>query len=156
MDAIFRTARREDLPEAARLVQSVVRECVGRWLAAEPIEEYCAFASPDGLASRFEGGHKFWIAMVNGCMAGTLEVKGSAHVLMLFVAPEFQRRGIGRALLTAAFPGFPGRFPLAITINSVPQSVPAYECMGFKVDGEEQNVRGLRFVPMKLNPAVQP
>lgn len=143
-----------ELEPAARLVRRVVRECVARWLEPDAIAEYCEFATAGSLLARFESGHKFWIAMLNGAVTGVMEIKGAAHVLMLFIAPEYQRRGIARALLTAAFPGFPAKCALPLTVNSVPQSVPAYERLGFVQDGAEQNVRGIRFVPMKLQASV--
>ena len=148
-----RRITRSELPEAALLVQSVVRECVGPTLAAEAVEEYCQqFASPEGLTSRFEAGHGIWIAVAEKRIAGVLEIKGAAHVLMLFVAPKFQRRGVARALLSAAFPGFPRAFPIPITVNSVPNSAGAYRRLGFVRTGPEQNVRGIRFIPMRHPP----
>lgn len=139
-----------DLPDAAALVQKVVRECVSAWLVPDAIAEYCDFATPIALGSRFCAGHEFWIARQTSLAIGVLEVKPPCHVLMLFVHPEFQRAGVGRSLLACAFPGFP-RAPLhTVTVNSVPQSIPAYERMGFVRAGGEQNVKGIRFVPMQL------
>lgn len=143
-------ARFADLPAAAALVRKVVRDCVSAWLDSEAIEEYCSFATGPALCSRYSAGHEFWIAQHDDLLLGVLEVKPPRHVLMLFVHPEFQRAGIGRSLLSCAFPGFPHDPPQTITVNSVPQSIPAYERMGFVRNGAEQNVKGIRFVPMHL------
>lgn len=139
-----------DLPEAAALVRKVVRECVSAWLERGAIDEYCDFATALALNSRYRAGHEFWIARWHGLAIGVLEVKPPSHVLMLFVHPEFQRAGVGRTLLACAFPGFPHSPAQTITVNSVPQSVPAYERMGFIRSGQEQNVKGIRFVPMEM------
>jgi ribosomal protein S18 acetylase RimI-like enzyme len=143
-------AQRGELAAAAQLVQRLLIERVSKWLEPSAISEYSEFATADSMQLRYDAGHKFWLAKIPADqIVGMLEVKGSAHVLMLFVHAEFQRRGVARALLRGAFPGFPNmRFN--VTVNSIPQSIPAYERMGFVRAGEEQNVRGIRFVPMTL------
>lgn len=137
-------AQRWQLPAAARLVREVVTECVSAWLEPEAVATFLTSVTAQSVVARWDAGHQFWIARGGSRVVGTLEVKGASHVLMLFVAREFQRRGVGRA-----FPGFPD-FRLTLTVNSAPPSIPAYERMGFVRDGDEQNVDGIRFVPMKL------
>lgn len=38
--------------------------------------------------------------------------------------------------------------PKRLTVNSSPYAVPAYEKLGFQLNGEEETVSGIRFQPM--------
>jgi GNAT superfamily N-acetyltransferase len=79
-----------------------------------------------------------------------MEVRGPAHIAMLFVERGAQRRGVARALIAAAFPA--GRPGVPITVNATPGSVAAYARLGFHATGPVRTTDGLRVVPMEHAP----
>ncbi len=70
---------------------------------------------------------------------------------MLFVEGSHQRRGIARGLIraTAIRASRDGQPALGFTVNSSLSAIGAYEQLGFVAVGPEQEVRGIRFVPME-------
>jgi len=74
-----------------------------------------------------------WVAEVEGRLAGFSDLEPDGHVDMLYVHPDFQRRGVARALLThiemlARTHGLQRLYTEAsITAR------PAFEAMGFRV-----------------------
>jgi N-acetylglutamate synthase-like GNAT family acetyltransferase len=62
------------------------------------------FSAPEVIANSISA-RMCWIARVAGQTTGTLiahEVEGSFEIIALAVAPDYQRKGIGRQLLRAA------------------------------------------------------
>ena len=45
---------------------------------------------------------------------------------------------------------FPARDLREVTVHSTPNAVEANEQLGFHAEGREQNMRGIRFIPMRL------
>ncbi len=80
-------------------------------------------------------------------------MRNLSHISLLFVAGEAQRGGIARRLLQEALEwcNRNTRDPCEVTAHSTPNAVEAYERLGFHAEGIEQNIPGLRFVPMKLH-----
>jgi len=74
-----------------------------------------------------------WLAMVDGEVAGFIELVG-AHVSNLFVDPAFQGRGVGSRLMAAAEAAVEGDLTLSVfTVN--PDARRLYERLGFVVEG---------------------
>lgn len=71
-------------------------------------------------------------ACVAGRLAGVVLVKDHWNLCSLFVAPESQGGGIGRALVEAASAACAGRSPRsALLLNAAPGAVGFYERLGF-------------------------
>ncbi len=84
-------------------------------------------------------------------MAGVVALRNNRHLYHLFVAPEFQGRGLGRQLWSharefALGTGNPGEF----TVNASRNAVVVYERFGFAPVGPEVQQHGVAFVPMRL------
>lgn len=94
-----------------------------------------------------QGNHRLVVAEVGTTLAGLLELRDESHVAMLFVESACQRRGIGRALLRAAF-GPEADWP-SLTVNSAPGAEGAYERLGFVATGPEEERNGMRYLPMR-------
>jgi len=75
------------------------------------------------------------------------------HVSLLFVARDYQRKGIAKELLNQAIQICQGYKPqlLEISVNSSSFAVPIYEKLGFYRVGERQVRNGIGFIPMILN-----
>jgi len=81
---------------------------------------------------------------------GAIEVREFKHISMLFVDDQYQRKGIGGNLIREAISICQENSPELdqITVNSSPNAVQAYEKFGFLWSGSEQEISGIRFVPM--------
>jgi ribosomal protein S18 acetylase RimI-like enzyme len=97
-------------------------------------------------------GHEILVAEVDGELAGMLDLRDCSHVSLFFVDAAYRGRGVGRALVDRAV----GRgcacdsAVRALTANSSPGAVGAYEALGFARTGDERTVDGIRSVPMEL------
>ena len=70
--------------------------------------------------------------MVGGELAGVVLVRDFWNLCNLFVAPQHQSRGLGRALLEAALAGCRGRSPRQVVrLNAARNAVGFYRRMGF-------------------------
>ena len=82
-------------------------------------------------------------------IVGFVGVRDNKHLYHLFVANDFQRRGVARRLWTVAreeciAAGNPGTF----TVNSSNNAVAAYERLGFVRSGPTKNDDGVLYNPM--------
>ncbi|GLC24214.1 GNAT family N-acetyltransferase [Roseisolibacter agri] len=143
-----RAMRAEETDAAAALAQRVYDAAIAPHESPEGRASYARYASPEAMRAR-AANHAVTVAEEDdGALVGVLEVRDGTHVSMLFVDPRCQRAGVGRALLGHAF-GAPEAWP-ALTVNSTPGAVDAYERLGFVAEapGEVVERNGIRFVPM--------
>ncbi|ATU66495.1 GNAT family N-acetyltransferase [Piscinibacter gummiphilus] len=93
------------------------------------------------------------VARAGARIVGVVALRDNAHLFHLFVAEDFQGRGLARRLWQlveseALQAGNPGVF----TVNASLDAVPLYEKFGFARVGEVQRVHGVSFQPMKSTP----
>ena len=133
-------------------VSKVFGEFVAPTYSQEGIEEFMKYIQPDELARRIRGNHFVLIAELSSEIIGVIEVRDYNHIALLFVDPQFQRKGVGRELFRKALEMCRGtEVSLSrLTVNASPNSIKAYESMGFQATDIEQCVNGIRFVPMVL------
>lgn len=107
-------------------------------------------ASSDALRDRLDGDYVGWVAEAKGedgtAIVGYAERVGS-HLQLLFVHPEWQRRGIAGRLLAAATAGLSG---VTLTVNASPFALPAYARLGFVPTGPRFVRNGIVATPMAL------
>jgi ribosomal protein S18 acetylase RimI-like enzyme len=139
-------------PGEVTAVYDVVARVFDKFVApdysAEGVQEFLKYAR--GLGGR--SNHFVLLAVSQGTVAGMIEVRNNEHISMLFVASEYQGRGISRALIDCALDSCRRDKPglVSVTVNSSPYAVPIYEKLGFHATGPEQAIHGLRFTPMVL------
>lgn len=87
-----------------------------------------------------------FVALIQDTIIGVLKLDlAYQHIVLLFVLPEMQSRGVGRALLKAA-----DALVRMETVNASANSVSAYMRYGFMPCGAEQtSTDGIRYVPMQ-------
>lgn len=70
------------------------------------------------------------------------------HISFFFVDSEFQNKGVGRSLWEHLLNITKNNI---ITVNSSPYAVPIYQKFGFVIKDAEQEINGIRFIPMEYN-----
>ncbi|MCJ7499465.1 GNAT family N-acetyltransferase [bacterium] len=108
------------------------------------------YADPEEMCARVHSDHFVLLALADDEIIGMIEMRRHRHVSLFFVEQELQGKGLGGELLSLAVEiCLSNSSPLReVTVNSSPNAVKAYERMGFQSTGGEQNISGVRSVPM--------
>lgn len=138
--------------DVCSLVDRVFDEFIAPLYSAEGVQEFRKYVQPKLLQSRSQADHFVLLALAENAIVGMIEVRGNAHISLLYVDSSFQHQGIGRELLRRSLDICLRHRPelREITVNSSPNSVSVYEALGFKARSGEQVVSGIRFTPMAL------
>jgi len=139
----------------AECIASLIARVAGRFILPEfsqqGRERFLTDHRPEPIRQRMESGFEYHVAEAAGEIVGVVGVRDGSHLYHLFVAEEHQGRGLGRTLWEHAKAQCLRRGrPAAFTVNSSRGAVPVYERFGFKVAVPEQEIDGVRFVPMRL------
>ena len=143
----IRAAHVDDLPAISAVCMAAFTSAVAPMLTAEGIATFGTVAAASAFAERLQGDNHILVAEKAGQVVGVVELKAGQHLAMLFVAPELQGQGIGRALLRAVLPQVRGP---QMTVRASLNAVPAYEHYGFVLDGEVGQFNGLIYQPLVL------
>ena len=88
----------------------------------------------------------FYGAFDGDTLIGMLATRNAgAHITLFFVEEAYHRKGIGRALFSAALANTQSA---TITVNSSPFAVEIYQRLGFVKLKDEQVTDGIRYTPM--------
>jgi GNAT superfamily N-acetyltransferase len=111
-----------------------------------------AYAQAEFMRERASTGHMMLVAELEGKLVGAAEVRDYNHLSLLFVDRQSQRNGIGRMLLLEVLRMCRAHNPSlkAMTVNSSPNAVEAYERLGFLATSSLQRLDGIDFVPMVI------
>ena len=91
-----------------------------------------------------------WGCFHSGKIIGTIAVKPPNHISLLFVDKQYHKQGIARALYQKFLEYSKKDNCSEISVNSSLYAVEAYKRLGFvATDTEQENEKGIRFVPMK-------
>ena len=148
----YRPLSAKDTLEVSELVARVFNEFVAPEYSAEGVQEFQRYIQPSAFRARAQTNHFSLISLEQNKVVGVIEMGGYIHVSLLFVAPEFQRRGIAKELLRRALQICRANEPKLseITVNSSSYAVPIYERLGFRRAGGRQVRNGIGFLPMVL------
>ncbi|MCC9008662.1 GNAT family N-acetyltransferase [Pseudomonas putida] len=136
----------DDLPQASTLCLEAFMQAVAPSLSAQGIETFTKVVAPQAFAERMRGDNLMLACVAQGALTGLIELKEGRHVAMLFIAPGWQRQGIGTRLMNAALEH--ARVDVVTVKASLP-SVPAYQRYGFTLAGEVGEFAGLLYQPME-------
>lgn len=142
----IRSITPDDLPRVSEVCLQAFNLAVAPSLSAQGVQSFAGIATPQAFAERMQADNLIQICIHDGVITGMVELKEGRHVAMLFVAPEWQRRGIGRRLLDAALEQ--ARVDV-VTVSASLSSVPAYARYGFVLAGETAEFAGLVYQPME-------
>lgn len=147
----IRPARPSDAEAISALITSLAP-----YFVAHPsglgAESFLDSISAEAIRSYIRSNEFLYFVKSDGSrIAGAIAIQNAAHLYHLFVAKEYQGRGVARALwrhakLAAASAGTPQRF----TVNSTLYAMPFYMRLGFEPSGPRTEVKGIAYVPMVL------
>ncbi len=138
---------KSELQEALDLVWRVFLEFEAPDYSQQGVESFKRFIEIEQIQELIERRElKFWGAYKVDQLVGVIVIKLDSHVSMLFVDPDFHRKGIGSRLFQVAFGEQAGK----ITVNASPYAIEFYHRLGFQDKSAEQIVDGIRFTPMKM------
>lgn len=127
-----------DIPAIVALAQTIWPQAYAGILRDEHIENLLAnIYTPANLAQEMGEGHRFWLARAQGAPVGFASAYREAGILWLkklYVLPQLQGGGIGRALMHAAQAAFPGCREMRLYVNA--RNIPAqqfYRHTGFRL-----------------------
>jgi ribosomal protein S18 acetylase RimI-like enzyme len=142
----------EDISQVSELVARVFKEFVALEYSSEGVQEFHRYVQPSAYWARSQTDHFSLITVVQDKVVGVIEMRGHNHVSLLFVAPEYQRRGIAKELLRRALEICRAHDPRLseLSVNSSSYAVSIYEKLGFRRAGERQVRNGIGFIPMVL------
>ena len=81
-------------------------------------------------------------------MVGVIATRSAGtHIALFFVEENHHRQGIGKKLFEVVSKQNESEF---ITVNASPYAVPVYHKLGFHDTDTQQEVNGLKFVPMQM------
>lgn len=135
------------------LVVRVFTESVAPLYSPQGVQEFLTYAADPGqLGERLQANRFVLVAEIRDRILGAIEVRNFDHVSLFFIDGDSQRKGIGRGLWRRALDVcLAARPDLArLTVHSSPNAVEAYQRLGFRAEGPEQLVNGIRLVPMAL------
>lgn len=148
----YRRMKHGDEARVSEFISAVFDQYVAPGFSQKGIDEFMKYIEPDAMENQLKGNHVAFIAAFGTEIIGVIEIRDRGHVALFFVDGRFQRMGIGKKLLQKALKFCIDKDPIfqEITVNASPNSITAYEKMGFEPTDVEQCVNGIRFVPMVL------
>lgn len=142
----IRRLTHDDLPRANAVCMDAFMLAVAPSLSAQGVETFSRLADAQAMAERMIGDNLLLACVAADDVAGVIELKEGRHVAMLFVAPGWQRRGIGMRLMNAALEQARAE---VVTVSASLSSVAAYKRYGFVTSGEVNEIAGLVYQPME-------
>jgi predicted GNAT family N-acyltransferase len=148
----YRQMKAKDILEVSNLVADVFDGLVAPEYSSEGVQEFHRYIEPTAFRARSQTNHFSLVALAQTKIVGMIEMRGYNHVSLLFVAQDFQRKGIAKELLIQAIQICQGYEPQPseISVNSSSFAAPIYEKLGFYRVGERQVRNGICFIPMTL------
>ena len=139
-----------DIPAVAALFRALAIEFIVHESPPEGAATFLRENDEEGVLGFMRLGYVYHVAEIDGELAGFIAIRERKHVHHMFVARQFHRRGVARALWDVARreavnAGGDGSF----TVNASNYALPVYEAMGFERTAPMQCVKGLYFNPMK-------
>lgn len=131
---------------SALCMRSFARSVAGT-VSEEGLSTFSRVADGAAFLGRMKADNLMLVAEDDEAIRGVIELKEGRHLAMLFVAPDHQRKGVGKRLLSAALDH--ARVD-TVTVRASLSSVRAYEKYGFECTGEVGESAGLTYQPMAL------
>lgn len=147
----IRILMQQEILEALHLTWDVFAEDVAPAYTPEGVAQFQEFIRYENIIGMWQNGEMvFFGALDEGKLCGVLAVKATGHICLFFVKKDWQGKGIGKMLFQTVYNFCAQQLRVGkLTVNAVPDAVEKYRHMGMSQAGEEQQVNGIRFVPME-------
>ena len=147
---MIRLLKENEYEAAKALVGRVFDAYVAPEYPPEGVESFYQFLHAIGTPSE-DGGMPLQLFghFLRNTLTGVVAVRDCTHISLLYVAPEYHRQGIGRALFQAVRQDAVAAGAQYMTVNASPYGVPVYRRLGFVEAGPEEERDGIRFTPMR-------
>lgn len=132
---------RLEINKALKLVWDVFLESEAFNYNRKGVEEFRRFLDSRDLINTFD----IYGTYDKRELVGVIGLQEGQHICLFFVKKSHQKHGIGRELFKKAMSLTKEK---EITVNSAPCAVEIYKKLGFSLTDCEQNINGIRFVPM--------
>lgn len=148
----IRMLQKQELLPALRLVWEVFAEDIAYTYTPEGVAEFQKFIKYENMLPLMQRGEiLFFGAFEEGSLKGVMAVKQIGHICLFYVKKDSQGKGIGRMLFTAVYDYCANRLGVSrITVNAAPGAAEKYQHMGMRQTDAEQNVNGIRYIPMEM------
>lgn len=142
----------QDIDQIIYFIRTIYDVAVAPGYSQQGNAEFYKYLDSKAMQERLENNHWILKASDQTDLSGVIEIRDNNHLSMLFVKTDKQRQGIGKQLLSAALEVIKKNSPnqKTLTVHSSPNSVTAYERMGFESSSKEQTVNGIRFTTMQM------
>lgn len=147
-----------EIEEALALVWDVFAEYEAADCDQEGVDEFWSRIDYEYLLQRAgDGDVRFLGAFDEGMIVGVLMMRQPDHVELLYVDGEYQRQGVGTALLKKAAMDAKeaDRLLHRVTANVPPNAAGFFRKLGFAPMGEAFRSGGLRYQPMAVEGIVE-
>lgn len=134
-------------PDDAAAISVLARRVIRRWVMPDQpragivvLEE--ALSAPV-IRGKIQSGQRFYLAFVNGVLAGVAAVRDNSHVTQLLVGTRYQGRGIARKLWERLRRDCMRRAGTrTFTLNAAHGAIPVYLHLGFVRDDDPRRLPG--------------
>jgi putative acetyltransferase len=120
-----------DAKRCAEIFRSSIEELAAEDYDADQREAWASRADDEAAFGARLAGALTLLATINGRIAGFASLKDGEEIDMLFVDPEFARRGVGRALVDALTRLAQARGAKRLTTEASEVAKPLFERLGF-------------------------
>ena len=142
---------REIIEKDAESISMICRRSfetsVASSLPCEGVLTFTKIAKASAFLERMQQDNTILVAVDNHQIFGVIELKAGHHIAMFFVDPDFQNKGVGRALFSAILPHVCTDI---LTVSASLSSIDIYKKYGFEYAGEVGESAGLVYQPMEL------
>lgn len=147
-----RILQSQELLPALHLVWEVFAEDVAPSYTPEGVAEFQKFIKYDHMRAMFERREIVFFGAFEGAeMCGVMAVKSIGHICLFYVKKDCQGKGVGRMLFTSVYHFCAKQLKaFRITVNAAPEAAAKYQHMGMLPMDAEQNVNGMRYIPMEM------
>jgi predicted GNAT family N-acyltransferase len=135
--------------ELSELIKVVYDEFVAPDYTSEGNVFFYDYIQPEKILERFLGKNEIVLtAKCDNIIIGVLDVKNKSHISLLFVAKNFQGKGVSSMLMNEYLKRIASLAIDKITVHASPYSVKIYEKLGFSAVSDMLEENGIRYLPM--------
>ncbi len=151
---IIRKITAGEVPEAMELALEIFMQFEAPDYAPSGVETFKRdiIENEEYLANARRGLCPIYAAFDGDKMVSLMGMRSSkTHINLVFTRKEYHRRGIARAIFRYLLDDLLTENPALteLTLNSSPYGLPFYLKIGFVPLGDEREINGIRFTPMK-------